>query len=413
MAGLSVFKLFAKDREVWEKNYKAIQNIAWEKETKNLFNLISKYYKEFPENRYISKDELLEFLKIEYPTLKDKTLYIDLIDTIYNIDTSREVATTLITQLIMKDFANRIANAVIPILSGQETPDNLQCVEELLTEYRDFNPPEEEVDECATDDLDELLDAIGQDGIMWRLQCLSNSLGPLVGGTLGHLFARPETGKTTFLHSEVEFWLSQLGEDECVLWLNNEESKKRIKMRWFTSVTGLTKNQIAADREKAKQIYAKKGGHRMRLVDRANFTVEEIEQLCMKYKPRIVVIDQGDKVCYKGDGKAGNGADRLKNVYDKLREVTKRCNEHFRMDMLTIGQADVVAEGKKWLFLSNLDSGKTGKAGAFDYVIGIGKTYTEAGRRYIALCKNKLESGDDIGEKYAVNFDNVKARYYD
>jgi hypothetical protein len=292
-------------------------------------------------------------------------------------------------------------------------PDNLDSITEILNEYNTFQLPTEEESEFASDDLDELLKDIGTDGLMWRLKCLNEGLGPLVGGTLGHLFARPETGKTSFLHSECEYWLGQLKDDEIILWLNNEESKKRIKMRWYTSVTGMTKREIQANPEKAKKIFASKRGGQVKLVDRATFSVDEIEQMCMKYQPRIVVIDQGDKVTYKGEKNAGNGADRLKNVYDKLREVTKRCNATFKMDMLTIGQADVVAEGKKWLFLSNLDSGKTGKAGAFDYVIGVGKTYTEAGRRYISLCKNKLESGEDIGEKYAVNFDNVLARYTD
>ena len=187
--GLAIFKLFTKDREVWAKYNAVIAKLSWEKETKTLFKLIDRYYSEFPENNYISKDELRTYFTVEYPTMKDKTLYIDLIDNIYNIDTSREVANTLITQLVLKDFANQIANAVIPILSGDKTPENLECVESLLNDYKNFQPPSENDDsDFATDDLDELLDDIGADGIKWRLNCLCQSLGPFVGGTLGHLF---------------------------------------------------------------------------------------------------------------------------------------------------------------------------------------------------------------------------------
>ena len=413
MHGLAIFRLFLKDKEEWVKYHKVVEEMAWETETKNVLMLIGKYYREFPDHVYISQDEFIEYFKTEYPTLKDKTLYLDIIYNIYKLDISNSITLNIVNKLIRKEYANRIANSVLPIITGDTMPDNLDSITEILNEYNTFQLPTEEESEFASDDLDELLKDIGTDGLMWRLKCLNEGLGPLVGGTLGHLFARPETGKTSFLHSECEYWLGQLKDDEIILWLNNEESKKRIKMRWYTSVTGMTKREIQANPEKAKKIFASKRGGQVKLVDRATFSVDEIEQMCMKYQPRIVVIDQGDKVTYKGEKNAGNGADRLKNVYDKLREVTKRCNAAFKMDMLTIGQADVVAEGKKWLFLSNLDSGKTGKAGAFDYVIGVGKSYTEAGRRYISLCKNKLESGEDIGEKYAVNFDNVLARYTD
>lgn len=414
MSSLPIFKLFTKDKSVWDKYKQVVSQMAWEKETQKIISAISRYYKKFPENNFISKDEFVAFFNVENQGIKDKGLYLDLIDKVYDLDTSREVASEVISQLIIRDFSNKIANATLPVLAGTATPEDFSFIEDILVEYQEFkNPDLEEEQEFATNDLDTLLDEIGTDGLSWRLKCLNDSLGPLVGGTLGHLFARPETGKTTFLHSEVSYVISQLGEDECVLWLNNEESAKRITLRWYTAVTGLTRREIEADIPKAKALFKKRDGGKMHLKDDANFTVHQIEQLCLKYKPRLVVIDQGDKVSYKGDGKAGNGADRLKGVYDKLREVVKRCNKEFKMDMLTIGQADVACEGKKWLFLSNLDSGKTGKAGAFDYVIGIGKTFTEANRRYISLCKNKLESGDDIGEKFVCEFDNVRARYTD
>jgi hypothetical protein len=82
------------------------------------------------------------------------------------------------------------------------------------------------------------------------------------------------------------------------------------------------------------------------------------------------------------------------------------------MDMLTVGQADVVAEGRKWLLQSNLDSGKTGKPGAFDYIIGIGKSLDPSDEytRFITLCKNKL-TGDH--GRYVVSIDPATARYID
>jgi hypothetical protein len=120
-----------------------------------------------------------------------------------------------------------------------------------------------------------------------------------------------------------------------------------------------------------------------------------------------VVVDQGDKVVYPGAKSAGNKADVLKDIYDKLREIVKRCNKEWRMDMVTIGQADVDAENKRVLTLGNMDSGKTGKPGAFDWAIGIGHELNKDGVRYLTFCKNK-NTGDH--GTYLVAFNKLTGR---
>ena len=113
---------------------------------------------------------------------------------------------------------------------------------------------------------------------------------------------------------------------------------------------------------------------------------------------------------YRGRSKAGNGADALQGVYDTLREVTKRINRHHKFDMLTTGQAGTTAENKKWLQQSDLYAGKTGKAGAFDYIIGMGWLQETPTRRYLSLCKNKLGTQS---LRNVVFFDPIRARFKD
>jgi hypothetical protein len=119
-------------------------------------------------------------------------------------------------------------------------------------------------------------------------------------------------------------------------------------------------------------------------------------------------VDIGDKIIYRGKSTAGNGADALQGVYDNLREVVKRVNHHHKFDMLTTGQAGTTAENKKWLQQSDLYAGKTGKAGAFDYIIGMGWLQETPTRRYFGLCKNKL--GTQSG-RHVVSFDPLRARF--
>ncbi|WP_214294786.1 hypothetical protein, partial [Escherichia coli] len=56
----------------------------------------------------------------------------------------------------------------------------------------------------VTHNLEELYnDSIQTTGLRWRLQTLNRMLGYLRRGDFGFIFARLETGKTTFLASEV------------------------------------------------------------------------------------------------------------------------------------------------------------------------------------------------------------------
>ncbi|MEX5624037.1 hypothetical protein ABFV62_28325, partial [Pseudomonas syringae] len=49
-------------------------------------------------------------------------------------------------------------------------------------------------------------------GLSFRLSALRKMLGPLRKGNFGFIFARPETGKTTFLASEITHMAEHLPE---------------------------------------------------------------------------------------------------------------------------------------------------------------------------------------------------------
>ncbi len=276
-------------------------------------------------------------------------------------------------------------------MSGEKIEgDVLQEVRELVDGYDSITAEQEEAESPFNETpLTDIITRTESDGITWRLKCLRESVGPLPGGKLLHVFARPETGKSAFLHSEVSFMVSQLEGEGIVLWINNEEDGDTVRLRFYCAVCGGNEAAIKANPQKAEELFNERGGRRMKLVDTDSISIDEVERLCKEYKPRLVVIDQGDKLHVKGT--PATNAQRLKKVYDDLREVVKRCNKEFKMDIITIGQADVAAEGQRWLQQSNLDEGKTGKAGAFDYIIGIGKTLSESEEhmRFIHTCKKK------------------------
>lgn len=407
-----IIKLFTKEKVQYLKYHSIISKLSLELEIQDVINLIASYYESYPEHDYISQDELLNFLQLEYQSSKKAVTLKEVILKSLALDVSDSLASDTVRMLIEKDYVNKMVNEAMPVLSG-EASGVMAELRSLLNEFDLVCGEDTEEDSPFIErSLDDLLEQMEEDGLEWRLQCFNEGLGPLTGGTLGHAYARPETGKTTLLHSEVTHMIQQLNDDECILWINNEEDHDRILRRFYCAVCNMTLSEIMANRDKAKQVFAANGGHRMKLHDNASVSVEGVEQLAKKCKPRLIVVDQGDKLTYRGMDKAGNEASKLKGIYDSLREVVKRCNKEWTCDMLTIGQAAVTAEGKKWLTQGDIDSGKTGKPGAFDYMIGIGKTLDprEEGMRFITFPKNKLQA--DAG-RYVVNFDKYRGRYID
>jgi replicative DNA helicase len=64
-------------------------------------------------------------------------------------------------------------------------------------------------------------------------------LGSLRKGDFGFVFARPETGKTTFLASEISFMAEQLSDDDGPsLWINNEEQSEKPMLRCIQATLG-------------------------------------------------------------------------------------------------------------------------------------------------------------------------------
>jgi len=315
----------------------------------------------------------------------------------------------VVTNLIEKEYANKLINALIPVIEdsafrilnteGRKLIDEFEEVCQLKTEG--------EKNLFVDDDLDAILnETILGEGLSWRLKSLNDTVGVLRGGTLGHIFARPDTGKTSFVASEITYLASQVQENECILWINNEEKGSKVKLRTYQAILNADTKSIVANIEKAKAMYIERGGGKIKLYDSAAVSFREIKKLIDLYRPKVVVIDQGDKVSFPKDGDYSN-TDRLQRLYQMYRELAKR----YDTNIITVGQASGEAEGKKWLTLDMMNNSKTGKPGELDYAIGIGLSYGEGDEefRYIHVCKNKYGAH----AKHTVIFDAEKSRYRD
>jgi KaiC/GvpD/RAD55 family RecA-like ATPase len=245
----------------------------------------------------------------------------------------------------------------------------------------------EEIERITTD-LELLAEhAVNQPGLRWRLDCLNKSLGSLRKGDFGFIFARPESGKTTFLASESSKMIDQ--SDKPVVWFNLEEQGEKVMLRFYQGYFGVTLDVLLANVKQYKKLFQEKVGDKFILVDNAGLTARDIERTLHSVQPSLIIYDQIDKI-------KGFKADREDLVYGAIYQWARELAKTYAP---TIGvcQADGSAEGQKWLSMANVSNAKTSKQAEADWILGLGKTHEETAEyiRYINLSKNKLMGDKD------------------
>lgn len=386
-----------------------ISKFEIDEEFKLLLNLQGKFYDKYPELEDISIEEFRLFFDYSYPKIKNRETYLELFNQLEHMDPNPELLKDVVRKFHEKMVANEIINKLSPILYEAKT-DVLPEIQADLDKYKTLAGLEFDASKLfVTQDLTTLMERqVYRDGLQWRLGCLNHDLGPLRGKTLGHIFASVDTGKTSFLASEATFMAKQLRDDEVIVWFNNEEDGEKVQLRLYCSALGVTKEQLAGQEEKAIRAFKARGGDRIKLVDRSLIFIEDMTAILKMVNARMVIVDQGDKVVFRGSGQLST-VDRLKALYGKFRELAK----DFDTAVLTAGQGAATAEGEKWLNRSHMDNSKVGKPGELDYAIGIGKSQDENEEmfRYISICKNKLHNGEH--GKHTVRLNTQTAVYSD
>jgi len=237
----------------------------------------------------------------------------------------------------------------------------------------------------VTGDLDEILEQLQIDPEFKFNSHLFNkdNVEGLDRGHFGIIFARPETGKTTFCAFIAQGYIKN---GFKVAYWGNEEPAIRTKLRIIQSYYGITREELHRDRESIKAKMEKDVTPYLTVLDSVGTSIQEIDDWCKINKPDIVFIDQMDKV--RIEGKFNRGDEKLKEIYIHGREIAKRN----RALVWAVSQASAEADGRVHIDYSLLDNSKTGKAGEADLIIGIGKqgeADVENTMRSLHISKNK------------------------
>lgn len=333
----------------------------------------------------LTGDELQAYFDSMHPALPDSTRlrywehFAELKD---HIGTNTDLQEKVIRNLWMRNRARMISELSVQIFLGKEK--NFGELKRLIESTADDSIGEKTTYTEVDQGLVELLDSLSIDpDFPFAWDPLSDVVPGLDRGHFGIIFARPETGKTTFISFLAKKFLEQ--GFTVAVW-GNEEPAVRTKLRIIQSYFEVTREELYQGKNEFAEIWSDQINRRLHVLDCVGTTIQEIDDWCKINKPDIIFIDQLDKV--KIAGKYNRGDEKLKEIYLQAREIAKRN----KCLVWGVSQASAEAEGMKNVEYQYLDNSKTGKAGEADLIIGIGKRNDDEGRdglRHLCVSKNK------------------------
>ena len=345
-----------------------------------IFITISNFHEKFPSKSITSVEELEVFHQSQFPSTSKRG--VEELGLLYKrlgaIVTDEDIAVEYFEEHSKRTKAAKIAFLGLEVAEGKKTFDDLLGeAETLRQDSRQGN-----YSEFLSDDSEAILAKIKAPGLRWRLDSMNQMLGPLRKGDFGFIFARPESGKTTFLADQVTYMAETVGGP--ILWFNNEQAGEVVLARCQQACFGITSQELFQDYPLWRHRFQEATGGKIHIYDHASIHCRDVDRLCARYNPGLIIFDQIDKI--KGFTNDRHDLE-LKVLYQWARELAKKYGP-----VIGVCQAGVTGEGKKYLTMDDVDSSKTAKQGEADWILGIGKSHQEGMEsiRHFHLCKNKL-----------------------
>ena len=382
-----IIKLFMTERTAYDRFYKHL-NLSYIKTNfvglYKLFIVIHSYYEKSDKTSMSKSDLELAYHSNYLLEDSERNELSDLLDRILDLELTEQNVYAYLNAHKQRCIAGELAKLALDVEDGTAK------VEELLNKFNELEHEDTETEEATpvNMNLHEIYESqIQTPGLRWRLDWLNKSLGSLRKGDFGFIFARPETGKTTFLASEMTHMVSQTDGD--ILWFNNEEQGKKVAVRCFQALFGLTNKELFDGKENNANKYKEQVGNRIKIYDyEDSSSTSRIESIIKNTNPALIIFDQIDKV-------RGFKSDRydleLKKLYQWAREMAK-----LYAPVIAVSQAGGTGEGKVWLTMDDVDSSKTAKQGEADWILGIGvEQNNTSNQRFLNISKNKLLGDED------------------
>ena len=374
--------------EFYTANKRKLSSTLFDDEVEELFEVAIASHEKYAHD--ITTDELFALWQTSNPVaVRAKVAAVkDIVDRISaESPYSPDIASDLLHDLWRRDTGRRIAELGIAITEGK--PDAYDRLNALLESSKDGYLPDD-FPADTTQDLDQLL-ALTSDEARWRfnIHSLSRVVYGIGPGEFGIVFARPETGKTSFNMSIACGPKGFCEQGAKVFYAGNEEDTMRTMLRAYQACSGMTREEVIANPRTAKEAFASIAD-KLFMQDIQEWSISDLGRFIERRKPDVVLVDQLDKITVPGNWE-GNGHGKFREIYLQARELAKK----YKVAFIGNCQASNEATNKTILIPSMMEGSKTGKFAEADLILGIGKyTDNENGEndpiRFVTVGKNKL-----------------------
>ena len=374
----------------------------FEKELELLYKTIERAHEEYKTD--LTLDWVNQLFKQYYPAIPTsaKKNIANLLDDLKHEDIPPDnMAEDILQDLYEKELARQIVADGLEVINGTKKIAELHTSAISLLDNVTIESLERY--EEVQFDLNGLLDFTDPKNLYpFRLPGLQEKILGAGPGNFVIIFARPESGKTSFSLFETA---GHIIKGRKVVYFANEEPAKRVYLRLISSTLEKTERDIRENIENCKkqfEPYAKN----IRLIDCVAMDISNVDSWVAKNRPDVVFLDQLDK--FSIEGKFNRDDQRLSELYAYAREIAKR----YKCLVYAVCQCSADGEGLTKLDFSMLAGSKTGKAGEADLIIGIGRNKLDEEDdmyRHFTICKNKITGWHgyigSVLDKYKVTFE--------
>lgn len=385
---LYIIKLFY-NYNIYNKYNKYIINIKeTSKEIAKLFSSLSDFHEHYPDRGLANTAEFEVYFHTQFPALnqRDREAFNILFRLLDETTVNSDLVEGYINAHRERLNGHRLALIGLDVAEGRKSWKDAQSAFNEVLEASDAGEVKEDL--FVSSSLGDIHKRHQQEkGLRWPLDSLNKMMGSLRKGNYGFIFARPETGKTTFLAHVASHMAGQT--DRPVIWFNNEQEGHEVQGYCYRAALGLTNRELYATIEENEKKYKEITGDRIRIYDDASIHRKDVEDILRRYGAGLIIFDQIDKI--KGFDSDRNDLE-LGAIYQWARELAKRY-----APVIGVCQAGESGANKRYLTMEDVVNAKTSKQAEADWILGIGKLEQEGYEnvRHFHLCKNKLIGDDD------------------
>lgn len=415
MIDLALLRII-KYKDAFDKVHRYIPRSAIDKRTKLVADDIAKYFKENEEAEVIdfASFRSMFFTSWHKGLGKEKCDYFNQVINKMKTDVSESVRKNIVNNLLELEFATDVANVLQEYEQGEEI-DIIPVVSNLVDKVKESIEKSDSYEFADFDDstIDE--DGMDDSGQRWHIEEMNEIYRNILGGDQYIVAARPGVGKTTFITHLNSLIAQSLASNKIIVWFNNESRRQRIVSRQIQSALGKTNSELATMKKEGTlfDAYVAAMGRkdRVRVFDihgKNNIHLEDILESIGEDNIGAIVFDMLDKVKFP-TRKDLREDQRLEELYSWSRELGVKYN----CATFPTSQVSADGEGEMWPTEDMLKDSKTGKQGATDGIIMIGKSDdpTLARYRYVSMPKTKSKREGKSDMRATVMFDEDRGRY--